>query len=477
MAHVSARLAFLLGLGLALDSSSLFAGDAVAVYLTVQGTPAGLERRPDLHWRQAPQPGAQDACVLVDPAHALQPFLGIGGAFTDAAADTFGALPDDSKRQVLEAYFDPDKGIGYSLGRTHINSCDFSASEYTYVKEGDATLSSFDIGHDLKARIPMIRGALRAAGWNFPIYASPWSPPGWMKDNHAMVNGGSLRPEFADAWARYFVRFIKAYAEQGVPIWGVTVQNEPLAVQTWESCIYTGAQEAAFVRDHLGPVLRQSGLAAVKIIGWDHNRTDMVQRATELFADPAAASYIWGMGFHWYVNSSYDNVRAVHEAYPGVHLLLTEACNGPYEASKVDDWDLAEQYGHAMLSDFNNGAEAWTDWNLILDQNGGPNHLGNFCYAPIHCDTRTGSVHRTPAYYYIGHFSKFVRPGAHRIVCAPSADFVQTTAFRNPSGSVAVVIMNETADARTLCVWSAGRAVETRSPAHSMQTLVFEDGP
>ena len=432
-----------------------------------------LARLPDLRWEPAAQPDPNMDCVVVDPSHGFQTVLGFGGAFTDAAADTYAALPATSQREVLEAYFDPVLGIGYSLGRTTINSCDFSSESYTYVQAGDSRLETFSISHDLRARIPLIRAAFRAAGAPFPLYASPWSPPAWMKDNNDMLHGGSLKPEFADAWARYFVKFIKAYGDQGVPIWGVTVQNEPLAVQTWESCIFSAGEEAAFVRDHLGPTLRDSGLGGVKIIGWDHNRTQLVERAMVLLSDPQAASYLWGIAFHWYVNDSFDNVRVVHEAYPGIHLMLTEACNGPYDPAKVDDWGLAEQYGRSMLNDLNNGAEAWTDWNIILDQKGGPNHTGNFCYAPIHCDTATGTVHRTPAYYYIGHFSKFIRPGARRIVSAASIDALQTSAFQNPTGKVVVIVMNAGNQGRDVCVWTAGRAASTRCPAHSIETLVF----
>lgn len=453
------------------------AGAAIAVYTSVRGAPALLSRTADLPWGEAVPPGDKDDSIIVDPTHSFQEMLGVGGAFTDAAADTFAVLPPASRREVLDAYFDPVKGIGYSLGRTTINSCDFSSDSYTYVRDGDTTLSSFDISHDLKAKIPLIKAAFAAAGKPFPVYAAPWSPPAWMKDNHSMLGGGSLKPEFADTWAKYFVKFIRAYEAQGVPIWAVAAQNEPLAVQVWESCIYTGEQEAAFVRDHLGPALRDNGLSGVKIIGWDHNRTAMVQRATSLFSDPKAAAYFWGMGFHWYVNDSFENVRVVHEAYPALHLLLTEACNGPFDRAHMDDWSLAEQYGKAMASDFNNGAEAWTDWNLILDQNGGPNHLGNFCYAPIHCDTATGTVHRTPAYYYIGHFSKFMQPGARRIVSASSVDTVQTTAFRNPSGSISLVVLNTSDDPHSLRLWCCGRGATVESPAHSIKTLVFDPAP
>jgi glucosylceramidase len=243
----------------------------------------------------------------------------------------------------LRAYYDPQSGIGYSLGRTHIHSCDFSSESYTYVKDGDKELKSFDIAHDLKYRIPFIKQALATAGTNFTLFISPWSPPGWMKDNNSMLHGGILKPEYHETWARYYSKFIQAYEKAGIPIWGLTVQNEPMASQTWESCIYTAEEERDFVKNHLGPALRKAGLSDKKIIIWDHNRSLMYQRAAMVLDDPAAAKYVWGVGFHWYVGDNFENVKRVKEAYPKTHLLFTEGCHGPYDVNKINDWQWGER--------------------------------------------------------------------------------------------------------------------------------------
>jgi glucosylceramidase len=214
--------------------------------------------------------------IFVDPSKTFQTVIGIGGALTDASAETFYKLPKDKQQEILTAYFDPKNGIGYSLGRTSIHSCDFSSESYTYVKDGDTNLDSFDISHDLRYRIPFIKAALATASpEHFTLFASPWSPPAWMKDNHDMLHGGELEPEYYDCWARYFCKFISAYAKQGIDIWGVTVQNEPMAIQTWESCNFTAAQERDFVKNDLGPELKKHGLKQKKIIIWDHNRSFM----------------------------------------------------------------------------------------------------------------------------------------------------------------------------------------------------------
>lgn len=444
-----------------------------SVYLTASNSVSRLAPAGELTFSALPQPAESQQCVIVDPSHTFETIVGIGGAITDAAAETFAKLPQGRQKELIRAYYDPSAGIGYSIARTQINSCDFSSKSYTYVADDDQELKTFDIAPDLTFRIPMIKAAIAAAGGSLTTYASPWSPPAWMKDNHDMLHGGKLRPEFRDVWAHYFVKFIQAYEAQGVPIWGVTVQNEPMAVQTWESCIFTAEEERDFVRDHLGPTLERAGLGDRKIIGWDHNRGQLYQRASTLLNDPAAARYFWGIGFHWYIEEAFENVQRVHEAFPDKRLLFTEGCNGPYKQTQINDWALAENYGRSMINDFNHGASGWTDWNILLDEHGGPNHVGNFCFAPVHGDTKTGELHFTPAFFYIGHFSKFVRPGARRITASSTVGRLQTSAFLNSDGSIAIVVMNASEEAQPYYVWMNGRAAPTNSPAHSMMTVVI----
>lgn len=425
-----------------------------------------------------PQPLETQTCVFIDPTLSFQTLLGIGGAITDASAETFAKLPADAQSEFLTAYFDAEKGIGYSLLRTNINSCDFSSGSYTYVKEGDKDLSSFSLEHDKQFRIPLIKRALETAGKPIPLYASPWSPPAYMKSNNNMLRGGKLLPEYYNSWALYYTKFIKAYEAEGIPVWGISIQNEPMATQKWESCIYTGEEERDFLKNYLGPIMQREGLGDKKIIAWDHNRDMMLQRASTMLNDPEAAKYVWGIGFHWYETWSggkpmFDNVKLVNQAYPNTNLIFTEGCKENFDLQKVDDWNLGELYGRNMINDFNNGCVAFTDWNILLDEKGGPNHVGNFCFAPVHGDTRSGLLIYTNEYYYIGHFSKYIRPGAKRIACSVSRSSLLATAFLNPDGKTAVVVMNQGDEKVNYFLWIAGKAVEVESPARSIQTLVF----
>ena len=446
----------------------------VQIYLTAKDTGQRLAKAGEVELVNGMPAGEKDEYIFVDPAKTFQTVLGIGGALTDASAETFYKLPEAKQEELLRAYFDPQGGIGYTLGRTHINSCDFSSESYTYVKDGDKLLDSFDIAHDLKYRIPFIKAAMAKAGNHFILFASPWSPPGWMKDNGDMLHGGKLKPEYYESWARYYGKFIHAYEKEGIPIWGLTVQNEPLANQSWESCIYTGEEERDFIKNYLGPALREAGLKGKKIIIWDHNRSFMYQRASVVLDDPAAAKYVWGVGFHWYVGDNFENVKRVREAYPQTHLLFTEACNYPFDFGKINDWQWGELYGKSMINDFNNGAEGWTDWNVLLDEKGGPNHVQNFCFAPVHADTKTGELYYLNAYYYIGHFSKFIRPGAKRIISSSSTDNLQTTAFLNQDGKIAVMVLNLSDQALSFNLCLGGKATSTSSPAHSIITMVID---
>ena len=448
-------------------------GKQVAVYTTAEKTQYRLSNTENLEFSYFGQPKEDQACIFVDPGKTFQTFLGVGGAITDASAEVFAKLPVASQNELLKSYYDPKDGIGYSLSRTHIHSCDFSSESYTYIAENDEALKTFSIEHDRKFRIPLYKQAIAAAGGKLTTFVSPWSPPAFMKDNNNMLRGGKLKPEYRQAWANYYVKFINAYEKEGIPIWGLTVQNEPMAVQRWESCIFSAEEERDFVKNNLGPVLHKNGLADKKLIIWDHNRDLLYQRASTVLSDPEAAKYVWGTGFHWYVNDVYENVKRVQESFPGKNLLFTEGCAEQYNLERINDWVWGEKYGKSMVNDFNNGVVGWTDWNILLDETGGPNHVGNLCYSPVHADTKTGKLTYMNSYYYIGHFSKFVRPGAKRIISSSNRDGLQTTAFMNTDGKVAVIVLNLTDKEENYILWIGGKAAKTKSMPHSIATLVL----
>ncbi|MFA5299246.1 MAG: glycoside hydrolase family 30 beta sandwich domain-containing protein [Lutibacter sp.] len=450
------------------------------VYTSAHSTNLKLTLTDSLVFNDAKQPLETESAILVDPNKQFQTFLGIGAALTDASAETFYKLSKANQDHFMVAYYSVDKGIGYSLGRTIINSSDFSSDSYTYIEDGDAELKTFNIEHDRKFRLPFTKLAIAAAGGKLLMYASPWSPPAFMKTNNNMLQGGKLKTEFYQPWANYFTKFIKAYEKEGIPIWGLTVQNEPMATQTWESCIYTAEEERDFLKNYLGPTLEKDGLGDKKIIVWDHNRDLMFQRANVILSDPEASKYVWGIGFHWYEDwkdgiPMFDNVKAVNEAYPDKNLIFTEGCNEKYELSRIESEDpkLAERYGKSMINDFNNGTVAWTDWNILLDETGGPNHVGNLCFSPVHGDTKTGELTFTNSYYYIGHFSKFIRPDAKRISSVSSANNLLTTAFLNKDGSVIVIVMNQGDKEINYSLTMNSKMATLVAPPHSIQTVVY----
>lgn len=450
----------------------------VYVYTTADSSNFRISLTDKLAFKELPQPTEGEVSIFVEPNKTFQTFLGIGAALTDASAEVFAKLPLAKQQEFLQAYFNKDKGIGYTLARTNIHSCDFSSDMYTYVTEGDAALTSFNINHDKQFRIPFIKQAIAAANGKLTLFASPWSPPAFMKTNKDMLQGGKLNNDFASSWAMYYTKFIKAYEKEGIPVWGISLQNEPMATQRWESCIYTAEEERDFLKNYLGPIMKKEGLGDKKIIVWDHNRDLMTQRADVIFNDPEASKYAWGMGFHWYETWSggqpmFENVAAVNKTYPSKNLLFTEGCAESFKQNDYQRWANGERYGKSMINDFNNGTVGWTDWNILLDETGGPNHVGNFCFAPVHADTKTGEIIYTPSYYYIGHFSKFIRPGAKKINSAASRSQLLTTAFINTNGKLAVVVMNQS-DKKVMYNLCIGRdAAVVHILPHAIQTLVL----
>ncbi len=202
---------------------------AITVYTTAANTQLRLSESGKLNFSPGRQPFETEPFVLVDASVPFQPILGIGGALTDASAETFARLPKEKQQELLTAYYGMGTGIGYTIARTNIQSCDFSSGSYSYIEEGDAALKTFNVAHDEQYKIPLIKQAMAAAGGKLKLYVSPWSPPAFMKDNNNVTGGGKLKPEFAQAWANFYVKFIRTYEARGIPVWGLSVQNEPMA--------------------------------------------------------------------------------------------------------------------------------------------------------------------------------------------------------------------------------------------------------
>lgn len=379
--------------------------------------------------------------ISVDINKKFQEIMGFGGAFTEAACYTLSRLSLQQQNRLMEAYFSEEKGLAYNLGRIHMNSSDFAIENYTYVKENDKELNSFDISREFKYVIPTIKRAETIKKEKINLMVSPWSPPAWMKTNNNMNYGGSLKPEFFESWANYYVKFIEKITAAGLNVFAITVQNEPAAKQTWDSCIYTKEEERDFVKDYLGPTIKNSNFSDVKIFIWDHNRDIVVERAKAVLEDPVASQYVAGTAIHWYVSEDFANVGKVHDLFPDKQIIFTEGCieGGPHP----NIYETGERYARNIIGDFSNWCEAFIDWNLTLDQFGGPNHVGNYCDAPILSDLGKDELIFNSSYYHIGHFSKHVKPGAFRIFTKTVNEKVKHIAFLNPDGSIVIIILNE----------------------------------
>jgi len=416
--------------------------------------------------------GVTPSSIQLNFDQKFQTISGFGGAFTEASAHLLNQMSSEKRTEILDAYFSR-KGANYSLTRTHMNSCDFSLSNYSYTPvEGDIHLEHFSIEEDREDLIPMIKDALATSEDGFKLFASPWTAAPWMKDNNKWV-GGKLLPEFYDTWALFFSKYADAYKQEGIDIWGFTVENEPLGNgNNWESMHFTPEEMTDFVQHHLGPKLEADGKGHLKILGYDQNRQEIQEWVDVMYKDEASSKYYDGTAIHWY-ESTYDffpeALQYAHQKAPNKYLIQTEACvdsevpvwkdDAWYWKKEATDWGYdwreeekkylhpkyapANRYARDIIGCLNNWVDGWVDWNMVLDRQGGPNWFKNWCIAPIIVDPKADEVYYTPLYYIMTHFSKFIRPGAEVIGVDSTDKNLMVTAAQNPDGSVAVVVFNE----------------------------------
>lgn len=437
------------------------------------------------------------------PNEKFQTITGFGGSFTEASAHLLNRLSKENREKVLEAYFGED-GAKYSLTRTHMNSCDFSLSNYSYAPvEGDKELENFSIEEDLDDLVPMIKEAMAISKDGFKILSSPWTAPPWMKDNNDW-RGGKLLPEYYDTWALFFSKYIDAYKSEGIDIWGFTVENEPLGNDNnWESMHFSAEEMTQFVQNHLGPKLEADGKSAVKILGYDQNREHLKHWVDEMYKTEASSKYYDGTAVHWYA-STYkvfpEALQYAHQKAPDKHLIQSEACVDAEVPKWRDDqwywfkeatdwgWDWAPEkdkkyhpkyvpvyrYARDIIGCLNNWVDGWIDWNMVLDRQGGPNWFKNWCVAPIIVDPEKDEVYFTPIYYTLAHFSKYIRPEAVRIGFENSDESLKVTAAKNPDGSIAVLILNQGTDTKNMTLSLGEGSTEVNISAQAIQTIVIK---
>lgn len=416
--------------------------------------------------------GGEMQQVCVHPSISYQQILGMGGALTEAAAYTYARMSAEKQQQLLALFF--GDGNHYNFCRLHIQSCDFALGNYAYVEDAkDTGLDSFSIERDRKYIIPFVKAALEKNS-KIQFLASPWSPPAFMKTNEEMNHGGKLKKEYYQMWADMVARYVSAYRDEGIAIQQLTVQNEPAAVQTWDSCIFSGVEEAEFACRYLRPALDRAQHSDVKINVWDHNKEKILERAAESFSVEGARDVIDGIAFHWYTGEHFDALAEVHRQYPDKALIFTEGCVEYSRFEAENQIQNAEMYAHDIIGDFNAGMNGFIDWNLILDRQGGPNHVGNYCDAPVMCDVDADTIDVKLSYSYIGHFSRFIRPGARRILVSKYSPDIETTAFQNEDGGKVLVILNRSEKEVEFVVSVEGkRSGKMKIGKHSIMTCCW----
>lgn len=424
------------------------------------------------YWKEETVQAKEIGCmnlVKVYPAYRRQQMKGFGGALTEAAGYCYEKLPQEKKDALIRAYFG-EEGLRYTIGRTHINSCDFALENYDALpKEGDR----LDLDRANRYVLPLIQDAGKVCGDELELLLSPWSPPASMKTNGEMNHGGKLKDECRGEWARYIAEYLAALRKEGLKISWMTVQNEPEAVQTWDSCVYTAEEEAAFVRDYLAPELKAAGLEDIHILVWDHNKEAVFERAAAALEDKEAAELIYGIAVHWYTGDHFEGLSMVRETWPDKEIFFTEGCVEYSRFMDSSEVGKAEMYAHDMLGNFKAGVSAFLDWNILLDAKGGPNHVGNFCAAPVMAVESGEDFEKRLSYYYIGQFSRYVEKGAYAVAVTTYSTAVEACAFVNPDGGRVVVLLNRGEKDVEVTVGEGGRGTEMVLGAHSIVTVCY----
>ncbi|WP_340155161.1 glycoside hydrolase family 30 protein [uncultured Winogradskyella sp.] len=468
--------------------------------------------------------GIKKVSIELFPEEKFQKYYGFGASFTESSAWNLATIPVESRKNVLTKLFSPTEGAGFTLTRTHINSSDYSNTHYTYIEDGDEDLSTFSIHEDMKGfsgdendqvknieliepgydLIPMILEASNIPGADFKIIASPWSPPSWMKTGEtSTMTNGTLQPKYYGLWAEYISKYVTAYEEQGIKLWAITPQNEPLHAHNaqWDSNGFTPEQGRDFLRDHLGPQLVKDGHlklddleSGLRVLIYDHNKSTMNDYASATYKDPEASKYAWGTAFHWYTNSELkennwyaDELAELQKSWPNKGMIHSESsididANDPIGQYWRASTDYAgtfvpfETYAYDIITDLNHGTQGYVEWCSILSHKGQPNPYNNFNSAPVLINPITDEVIYTPLYYLLSHFSKFIRPDARRIgLKSEESNGLIYTAAKNTDGSIAIVVFNNNDEAYELSLTIEGKTFTTEVAPRAMQTIVLDE--
>ena len=431
------------------------------IAVRVTGGELRYQAQPSLVWKAG---AAGDNVIELNPDKTFQEMLGFGAAFTDAACYTFNRLEPSVREKLFHELFHPSE-MGLNLCRTCIGSSDYSTEMFSY-DEGDADpeMRRFSIAHDQGYVLPMLREA-RKQNPDLFLFSSPWSPPGWMKAGGSML-GGSMRQKYFAPYAKYFVKFLQAYAADGVPVQAVTVQNEVDTDQDarMPACLWGQEYEMGFVKNHLGPAFEQSGLST-KIWILDHNY-NLWGRAVAELDDPDVRKYCNAVAFHGYVGGA-DQMSKFHKAYPEAQIYWTEGGPDVTAPDYLTDWT---KWGQTFVEITRNWAQSITGWNLALDEKGKPN-IGPFpCGGVVTIHSQTRDITRCGQYWAFAHFSRHIRRGAKRFESVGKVDGVDHVGFENPGGQRVVVITNS-GPTKRVHLKQGGNVAEIALAANSVTTL------
>ena len=404
--------------------------------------------------------------INVYPDEFFQKIIGFGGAFTESSGYCLKQVKEEIADIIMNDYF-TEKGLNYSFCRTPIGSTDFSLSSYSYIKKN---INEFSIERDEQYIIPMIKNALNKNPY-LQLLSSPWSPPKVMKSSKRLVLGGKLLEEYYKLYAEYLAKYVLEYEKRGINIKYLTIQNEPNATQIWESCVFSAEEEAHFANNYLYPQFKKSGIKT-KILAWDHNKERLYSRSKEIFK--IAPLTIAGMAMHWYSGDYFEEIELTRNRFPDKLLVHTEGCTGYSNFRKNDEVKNAEIYGHDIIGDLNAGVNGFIDWNIILDNKGGPNHKHNYCNAPIMLNKNNTGYIKNLTYYYIGHFSKYIKPNAIKIGISKYTTDIEATAFKNPDNSIVVVLLNRNEFNKEFSLNLNGKVFHDNLDKHAIVTFLIE---
>ena len=409
-------------------------------------------------------PHIEKKIINVFPEIRYQKIYGFGGAITDSAGYVYSLMSFKNKQKLLKEYYSKDS-INYTLGRIHLDSCDFSTHKYQAIKNKD--LDSMDITDTRRYIIPLIHDIQTYTGKPLEILATPWSPPSFLKTTHLRTFGGKLKKSNMEFYAKYLCKYIQELIKEDINITRITIQNEPQTIQTWDSCIYSTEEEKEFIKNYLYPELEKNHLENIDILIHDHNKDSAYDRAKNVITEETK-DIVDGVAFHWYTGDHFDALSAIKDQFPDKDLILSEMCVG---YSKEDNILKAQMYAHEYLGDLNHGANALMDWNILLDNKGGPNYVHNFCDAPFMYNKETEELNKRFAATYIWHFSHFIRPNAIRIGNTSYTNDLEVGSFLNDAGDIQIVILNKHNNKYTTNIKLDGKIAKIHIDKQSITTV------